>query len=172
MKPSAASLVQSRCHTSIETPIGWVVITGDVDGIASVYFAEASKGQTEEVPECLTECASQLQEYFKGDRTDFDLKLRPQGTDFQTQVWNALLGIPYGQTCSYLDVALAIQNRQAVRAVGAANGQNPITVIVPCHRVIGSNGKLTGYGGELWRKKWLLEHESNITYGKQTSLFG
>jgi methylated-DNA-[protein]-cysteine S-methyltransferase len=87
------------------------------------------------------------------------------------QVWNALLGIPFGVVRSYKDVALALKKENAIRAVGAANGQNRLNIIIPCHRVIGSNGDLTGYGGELWRKKWLLEHERSVEYGKQASLF-
>ncbi|MEM7037830.1 MAG: methylated-DNA--[protein]-cysteine S-methyltransferase, partial [Bacteroidota bacterium] len=96
---------------------------------------------------------------------------QPAGTKFQVSVWNALLGIPFGQTRSYKQVALAIRNEKAVRAVGAANGQNPVSLIIPCHRVIGANGSLTGYGGELWRKEWLLKHEHGIAYGTQGNLF-
>jgi len=96
--------------------------------------------------------------------------LQPEGTDFQKAVWQQLAAIPYGQTASYGDIARALGNPQAVRAVGAANGQNPISIIIPCHRVIGSNGKLTGYGGGLWRKEWLLEHEGRLA-GQQIRLF-
>lgn len=158
-------------HTSIHTPIGFVKIEGDELGVAGVYFFDEDPGASSIVPENIALCALQLQQYFDGNRKTFDVKLRPQGTDFQTTVWNALLGIPYGVTRSYKDVALALKKENAVRAVGAANGQNPISVIIPCHRVIGSNGDLTGYGGELWRKKWLLAHEQGIAYGQQTSLF-
>ncbi len=119
------------------------------------------------VDPALEECVAQLDQYFKGTRKDFSLKLALEGTEFQQQVWRELSNIPYGQTASYLDIARAIGNEQAVRAVGAANGQNPISIIIPCHRVIGSDGKLTGYGGGLWRKEWLLTHERNFSVGRQ-----
>jgi len=104
----------------------------------------------------------QIDGYFAGRRTVFDLPLDLRGTDFQRRVWKQLLTVPFGQTATYLDIALALGNPQAVRAVGAANGQNPVSVIVPCHRIIASNGKLTGYGGGLWRKEWLLRHEGAL----------
>ncbi|MCK5677367.1 MAG: methylated-DNA--[protein]-cysteine S-methyltransferase, partial [Flavobacteriaceae bacterium] len=100
--------------------------------------------------------------------TSFDLKLNPQGTDFQQNVWNELQRIPYGKTTSYLDQSKKMGNVKAIRAIASANGKNPIWIIIPCHRVIGSDGSLTGYAGGLWRKKWLLEHENPT---KQTSLF-
>jgi methylated-DNA-[protein]-cysteine S-methyltransferase len=115
----------------------------------------------------LEECLAQIDQYFQGTRQEFSLQLAPEGTDFQQQVWRELSKIPYGQTASYLDIARAIGNEQAVRAVGAANGQNPISIIIPCHRVIGSDGKLTGYGGGLWRKEWLLTHERDFSIGRQ-----
>ena len=104
-------------------------------------------------------CQQQLNEYFAGQRRVFDLPLEPQGTPFQRSIWVCLLRIPFGQTASYRAIAEMANNRQAVRAVGAANGKNPIGIIVPCHRVIGSDGTLTGYAGGLERKAWLLEHE-------------
>lgn len=110
----------------------------------------------------------QLQEYFEGKRTDFDLKLNPQGTEFQQKVWKSLLEIPYGKTVSYMDQTKKIGDVKAIRAVASANGKNPLWIAVPCHRVIGTNGSLTGYAGEIWRKKWLLEHENPST---QQSLF-
>jgi methylated-DNA-[protein]-cysteine S-methyltransferase len=100
-----------------------------------------------------------MDEYFEGSRKEFQLPLAPEGTDFQKRVWSELLNIPYGATCSYLDVARALGDANAIRAVGAANGRNPISIIIPCHRVIGADGSLTGYGGGLWRKEWLLRHE-------------
>ena len=110
-------------------------------------------------------------EYFAKQRRTFELKLKPVGTIFQKEVWTVLQTIPFGITRSYLDVALAMKNEKATRAVGAANGQNKLNIVVPCHRVIGSDGSLTGYGGELWRKEWLLNHEREQVYGKQESLF-
>ena len=111
----------------------------------------------------LLACRSQLDEYFGGKRRIFDLKLEPRGTAFQERVWHELLRIPYGETRSYKDIAIDVGNSQAVRAVGMANGRNPISIIIPCHRVIGINGDLVGYGGELWRKQWLLDHEIGRT---------
>ncbi|MCL4299245.1 MAG: methylated-DNA--[protein]-cysteine S-methyltransferase [Anaerolineae bacterium] len=122
------------------------------------------------LPPVMAACLAQLDAYFKGEGREFSFKLEPAGTDFQKAVWRQLLTIPYGQTASYLDVARQVSNEKAVRAVGAANGQNPIAIIVPCHRVIGSNGQLTGYGGGLWRKAWLLNHEKKFS-GQQMALF-
>ena len=156
---------------SFECPIGWVTIEGAERGLHSLYFYEEDKGTDAELPACLVEARRQLDAYFAGSLKEFDLPLAPVGTDFQRGVWNALLGVAYGQTKAYRDIALALNNEKAVRAVGAANGQNPISVIIPCHRVIGSNGTLTGYGGGLWRKEWLLKHERTMTYGAQTLLF-
>ncbi len=158
-------------HTSLLTPIDWLRIEGDDLGITAVKFMSENPGESEEVPAALVHAQEQLEEYFSGKRQHFELSLRPTGTDFQRMVWNALQGIPFGQTQSYGDIASLLKKEKAVRAVGAANGQNPIAVIVPCHRVIGANGQLTGYAGELWRKKWLLAHEASFKYGKQQSLF-
>ncbi|MBC9786055.1 methylated-DNA--[protein]-cysteine S-methyltransferase [Heliobacterium chlorum] len=128
------------------------------------FFPGCERGAAQEasVPECLTACLQQLDEYFRGTRKDFNVKLNPQGTQFQKQVWRKLPDIPYGKTASYKDIAEAVGNPKAVRAVGGANSQNPISIIVPCHRIIGSNGKLTGYAGGLWRKEWLLAHEQKV----------
>jgi len=116
----------------------------------------------------IEKCCSQLSEYFDGTRKEFDLPLQQNGTVFQQQVWNELINIPYGKTISYMELSKRIGNAKAIRAVGTTNGKNNISIIVPCHRVIGSNGDLTGYGGELWRKKWLLEHEAKYGNGVQT----
>ena len=110
-------------------------------------------------------CIRQLDEYFAGKRKDFELPVTQYGTEFQKRVWNELLQIPYGKTISYHELSKRIGNVKAIRAVGACNGSNKICIIVPCHRVIGSNGDLTGYGGDLWRKKWLLQHEAKYEYG-------
>ena len=107
----------------------------------------------------LQDCADQLDEYFQGVRFAFDLPLTPAGTSFQQRVWSALAAIPYGEVISYIELSRRIGDAKAVRAVGSANGKNPIAILIPCHRVIGANGKLTGYAGELWRKEWLLKHE-------------
>ncbi|MCB0195933.1 MAG: methylated-DNA--[protein]-cysteine S-methyltransferase [Anaerolineae bacterium] len=153
--------------------IGLIEITSSSTAIQSLYFID-SDSQPEPInqgtePKILQECRTQLDEYFKSGRNSFDLLLEPEGTAFQKAVWQQLLRIPFGQTASYLDIARMVGNPKAVRAVGAANGQNPISVIIPCHRIIGSNGKLTGYGGGLWRKAWLLQHEGVLS--TQLALF-
>lgn len=154
--------------------IGLLEIVGTEVTIKAITFIEAEAGEATfdqaGLPALLRACLSQFDEYFKGERREFSLALDPKGTDFQKAVWRQLATIPYGQTVSYLEIARLIGNEKAVRAVGAANGQNPITIIVPCHRVIGSNGQLTGYGGGLWRKAWLLNHERKYG-GVQMSLF-
>ena len=157
--------------TSFKSPIGWVVLEGDALGIAKIWFSEENVGKSAVIDACLQDGATQLQEYFAKQRRTFELKLKPVGTIFQKEVWTVLQTIPFGITRSYLDVALAMKNEKATRAVGAANGQNKLNIVVPCHRVIGSDGSLTGYGGELWRKEWLLNHEREQVYGKQESLF-
>lgn len=145
--------------------IGTIEITATDAGVASVSFAKQNlrrQAATAVTPNKHTDqCKQQLIEYLNKQRQTFALTLAPQGTDFQQQVWQALLTIPYGQVASYADIAQQINNPKAVRAVGAANGKNPISIIVPCHRVIGSNGTLTGYAGGLERKQWLLQHESS-----------
>ena len=113
-------------------------------------------------------CFSQLDDYFEGNLKSFDLETDLQGTDFQLSVWKYLLSIPYGKTVSYLDIARYLKNPKTIRAVGKANGSNPVSIIVPCHRVIGRDGSLTGYAGGIWRKKWLLDHELR---SNQLSLF-
>lgn len=153
----------------IETPLGIAAITGDHNGILSISVldTETIKPSTE-IPECLENAVVQLQEYFAGQRRVFQLHLQLKGTTFQKSVWQELLHIPYGKTCSYLELTRKLGDVKAIRAVAAANGQNPFWIVVPCHRVIGSDGSLTGYAGGLWRKKWLLEHEYPY---KQQKLF-
>jgi len=153
------------------SPVGLIEITGNEEGIATVHFIENRAGYSTKIPTVLKECIYQLDEYFKGIRKEFGLKLNPQGSDFQKKVWDKLITVPFGKTNSYLDISKQLGDVNATRAVGNANGNNPIAIIIPCHRVIGSDGKLTGYSGGLWRKEWLLTHEKNITFGKQTQLF-
>jgi methylated-DNA-[protein]-cysteine S-methyltransferase len=138
--------------------LGMIRIQGDISGISDVDFTN-DENEPGPVPPELVECHTQIDEYFHGKRKKFDLKLNPAGTEFQIRVWKQLENIPYGKTASYRDVAMAIGNKNAARAVGMANARNPISIIVPCHRVIGKDGSLTGYGGGLDRKKWLLEFE-------------
>ena len=152
----------------INSPIGITKISGDENGIASVTVLNTDEKISDIIPEELEDCVLQLQEYFKGERQEFSLKLNPQGTEFQQRVWDALQTIPYGKTTSYLELSKQLGDVKAIRAVANANGKNPLWIIIPCHRVIGSDGSLTGYAGGLHRKKWLLEHESPY---KQQSLF-
>ncbi|MGV3697636.1 methylated-DNA--[protein]-cysteine S-methyltransferase [Flavobacterium sp.] len=151
----------------IQSPLGITKIVGDAEGV-SVISILTEGNITAEIPKNLKECVSQLREYFEGRRTEFDFRINPQGTDFQQKVWQELLNIPFGKTLSYLDLSKKLGDVKAIRAVASANGRNPLWIVVPCHRVIGTDGSLTGYAGGLWRKKWLLEHESP---SKQQSLF-
>jgi methylated-DNA-[protein]-cysteine S-methyltransferase len=151
----------------INSPLGITKIEGDENGITIISVL--SEGMvSEEIPENLKEAVNQLQEYFDGSRTDFTLKLNPKGTDFQQTVWKELSNIPFGKTMSYLDLAKKLGDPKVIRAAASANGKNPLWIVVPCHRVIGTDGSLTGYAGGLWRKKWLLEHENPTN---QQSLF-
>ncbi|MCD8448728.1 methylated-DNA--[protein]-cysteine S-methyltransferase [Tenacibaculum dicentrarchi] len=141
---------------------------GNTNGIQAIFWVDKITEPPTKTPDCLHNCVVQLSEYFARIRTTFDLKLNPQGTDFQQKVWAELLNIPFGKSTTYLQQSKQLANPKAIRAVASANGKNPISIIIPCHRVIGSDGSLTGYAGGLWRKKWLLEHESDC---KQQSLF-
>jgi methylated-DNA-[protein]-cysteine S-methyltransferase len=153
----------------INSPLGITKIIGDENGVAVISVSDVGSNEiSETIPEVLQDAVSQLDEYFEGKRTDFNLKLNPKGTEFQQKVWQALLEIPYGKTVSYMDQTKKLGDVKAIRAVASANGKNPLWIVVPCHRVIGTNGSMTGYAGEIWRKKWLLEHENPT---KQQSLF-
>ena len=145
-------------YSYFKSPIGLVQIGGTASEVTSLDFVERRREKTESHP-LIDRAARQIAEYFAGKRQVFDLPISYQGTDFQERVWGQLLKVPYGETASYQDIARGVGNPLAVRAVGAANGKNPISLIVPCHRIIGSNGTLVGYGGGLWRKEWLLKHE-------------
>ena len=151
----------------VHTPLGFAEITGDENGLVSITVSDMER-PLDIIPEVLEDAVHQLKEYFEGVRKTFDLTLNPQGTDFQKRVWEALLAIPFGKTVSYLELSKRLGDVKAIRAVAAANGKNPLWIVVPCHRVIGSNGDLVGYAGGLHRKKWLLEHESP---SKQQTLF-
>ena len=153
---------------TINTPLGVAKITGDSDGVAAVSILNSNEAISDIIPEELQDCVYQLQEYFQRTRNSFNLKLNPHGTDFQKHVWRLLQAIPFGKTMSYLELSKQFGDVKAIRAVASANGKNPLWIIVPCHRVIGSDGSLTGYAGGLSRKQWLLEHESPY---KQQSLF-
>ncbi|MCR4416355.1 MAG: methylated-DNA--[protein]-cysteine S-methyltransferase [Ignavibacteria bacterium] len=143
-----------------KSPIGILKISADEKGITGIDFVKKEdKSIQDSSSKIIQDCIKQLDEYFQGRRKSFDLKLNPAGTEFQRRVWKELLKIPYGKTLSYGDISKRIKNKSAVRAVGQAIGKNPISIVIPCHRVIGSDGSLTGYASGLWRKKWLLKLE-------------
>ena len=152
----------------LQTPLGTASITGDDNGIAAISIRDDDHEVTKKIPQTLQPAVKQLQEYFDGTRTKFDFKCNPQGTEFQQKVWRELLNVPFGKTVSYMDITKKLGDVKAIRAVASANGKNPLWIVVPCHRIIGTDGSLTGYAGGLWRKKWLLEHENPSA---QQSLF-
>jgi methylated-DNA-[protein]-cysteine S-methyltransferase len=157
----------------IQTPIGYICIQAGDETVHAVLFIKKDKEHETAVSKhtnhpLIQNCITQLNEYFDGSRKIFNLPLQQDGTLFQHKVWNQLLKIDYGRTISYLELSKQIGDVKAIRAVGTTNGKNQLAIIVPCHRVIGSDGKLTGYAGELWRKKWLLEHEGKFANGVQT----
>ena len=152
----------------IHSPLGRTKIEGNADGISTITVLNSDEKLTDIIPEGLQDCVYQLHEYFEGTRQQFSLKLNPKGTKFQQKVWKALQTIPYGTTTTYLKLSQQLGDVKAIRAVANANGKNPLWIVIPCHRVIGSDGSLTGYAGGLQRKQWLLEHESPY---KQQSLF-
>lgn len=151
----------------LKSPLGITKIVGDANGISEISVSDEGEVSVS-IPKELEQAVIQLQEYFEGRRNDFNLKLNPKGTEFQQRVWQELLNIPFGKTLSYLELSKKLGDVKAIRAVAAANGKNPLWIVVPCHRVIGTDGSLTGYAGGLWRKKWLLEHENPTN---QQSLF-
>jgi methylated-DNA-[protein]-cysteine S-methyltransferase len=150
--------------TYLPSPLGQLLLTASANGLRGLWImgekhCPALPPQAEENPAAFTSAAAQLTEYFSGTRQHFELPLEPLGTPFQLEAWAALQKIPYGETRTYQQQAAAIQRPAAIRAIGTANGRNPLSIIVPCHRVIGANGTLTGYGGGLAAKQWLLDHE-------------
>lgn len=151
----------------IKTPLGIAKIMGDEHGISEISISDEGIISSI-IPVVLQEAVSQLNDYFEGKRNNFTFKLNPSGTEFQQKVWKGLLEIPFGKTMSYLELSKKLGDVKAIRAVASANGKNPLWIVVPCHRVIGTDGSLTGYAGGLWRKKWLLEHENPTA---QQSLF-
>ncbi|WP_206427367.1 methylated-DNA--[protein]-cysteine S-methyltransferase [Clostridium rectalis] len=141
-----------------KSPIGYIKITSSDNTILAVNFIDSINKKSSN-NSITSMCISQLDEYFKGIRKMFNLPISPNGTNFQNRVWNELTNIPYGTTVSYKDIGEKIGNKNYSRAVGNANNKNKIVIIIPCHRIIGSNKKLVGYAGGLWRKQWLIEHE-------------
>jgi methylated-DNA-[protein]-cysteine S-methyltransferase len=154
----------------LETPVGELELTSTATDLLSALFVQTEKNTLDKQPVSFSkvneETKKQLNAFFKKELTTFDLPLNPAGTDFQKKVWNELTRVPFGQTISYLTLAKKLGDANSIRAAASANGKNPITIIIPCHRVIGANGTLVGYSGDMWRKQWLLEHES-----RQESLF-
>ena len=151
----------------IKTPLGIATIIGDENGVSEISVSQEGEVSTI-IPAVLQEAVLQLQDYFEKKRTSFDFKINLKGTEFQQKAWKGLLEIPFGKTMSYMELSKNMGDAKAIRAVASANGKNPLWIVVPCHRVIGADGSLTGYAGGLWRKKWLLEHENPTT---QQSLF-
>ena len=156
-------------YTRIESPIEPLLLASDGESLTSLFMVTQRHGPffsetwiRDDNAKPFAEARRQMEAYFAGELTEFDLPLNMTGTEFQKTVWRELLNIPFGVTISYGELAERVGNPSASRAVGAANGRNPISIIVPCHRVIGSNGKLTGYGGGIERKEWLLAHESKF----------
>lgn len=156
---NATSPAATAC---LDTPIGPVTVTATPAGIIAVAYGGRPVAPPPASPPCLEAALVQLAEYFAGRRTVFDLPLMPRGTAFQTVVWTKLAAIPFGATLSYRHLAAALGAPRAVRAIGAANGRNPLNIIIPCHRVLGADGSLTGYSGGLERKRWLLDHEQRV----------
>jgi len=163
-----------------QSPVGILKIKAHQGCINEILFMDESTTEMDNIDEkiiepadltALTKCRQQLDEYFLGKRKTFDFPIKQEGTLFQEKVWNELINIPYGKTISYRQLSEMIGNAKSIRAVGTANGRNNLPIVVPCHRVIGSDGSLTGYGGGLWRKNWLLEHENKFGNGV-VSLFG
>ena len=163
---------RSPLYAKVDSPVGPLTLVADGDDLIGIYFENAALAENAPLATAppawvrdehrLRPAALQLAEYFAGERTRFDLPLAPRGTPFQRTVWAALLAIPYGETMSYGELARAIGKPTASRAVGAANGRNPLSIVIPCHRVIGADGSMTGYGGEISRKRVLLDLEARV----------
>lgn len=168
MQPSIRHEEASTVTSKVEyqSPIGVIEIVGTEEAIVSILFTDSDvvkNGLTDLTFQVVKDCCRELDEYFSGTRKEFTVPYENEGTEFRRNVWQALTEIPYAQTASYRDIARFIGNEKAVRAVGTANGKNKLSIIIPCHRIIGSNGTLTGYAGGLWRKEWLLAHEQKHT---------
>ena len=157
--------------TYYHSPVGVLKIVCTEDYISEISYydkVQVTDSRRGHMPPMLIQCVEQLIQYFHGELRKFDLPIVQEGTPFQQEVWNQLMTIPFGKTISYLELARRIGDTKATRAVAVANGKNNVSIIIPCHRVIGINGDLVGYMGGLWRKKWLLEHEMKVAYGVQT----
>ncbi|MBL0048296.1 MAG: methylated-DNA--[protein]-cysteine S-methyltransferase [Bacteroidetes bacterium] len=151
----------------IATPLGFLILKGNNEFISVITFSDEKVNSSKGLPPIAKEAALQLKEYFSAKRKEFTFPIQQVGTDFQQTVWMHLQKIPFGQTRSYLKIAAQLGDPKSIRAVGNANGKNNLAIVIPCHRVIGESGKLVGYAGGLWRKKWLLDHENKIENGVQ-----
>ena len=162
-------MMEEVATTYYHSPIGLMRICGTDKFLTQVYFVDdPGEIMPMQVNPLLQTCTEQLIEYFNGQRRVFDLPVNQPGTAFQQKVWSRLNEIPFGKTISYLQLAKNLGDPKVIRAAAATNGKNQLCVIIPCHRVIGSNQSLVGYAGGLWRKKWLLQHENKIAHGVQT----
>ena len=163
--------MQNLYYTYYQSPVGLLKIGGTDNYISELSFVDNKEQVTHGEPgisEIMHQCTEELIEFFNGKRRSFDIPVYQEGTAFQQTVWGELLNIPFGKTISYLELAKRLGDIKTVRAVASTSGKNKIAIIVPCHRVIGSDKSLVGYGGGLWRKKWLLQHEFRVTHGVQT----
>jgi len=168
---NALGNIDTSFSTYYHSPVGLLKISGTENYISEVSFfdkVQKTESRKKNLPPLMIQCLEQLIQYFQGERRVFELPIHQPGTPFQQEVWSELMTIPYGKTISYLELARKTGDTKATRAVANANGKNNVAIIVPCHRVIGSNRDLVGYGGGLWRKKWLLEHEAKVAHGVQT----
>lgn len=161
-------VMEETFHQYLLSPIGWLRICVTEEALVAISFVENEGDSSAVQPELLKQVGLQLNEYFEGTRLDFDINLNPEGSEFQKKVWELVSDIPFGETVSYLDIAIKTGSGKNTRAVGLANGKNPIPIIIPCHRIIGSNGKLIGYAGGLDKKRWLLQHELRFSNNKTT----
>lgn len=149
----------------IDTPLGFLHLKASERGLSSAFFCDQAPIETVTIPKSLETPVTQIREYFSNKRQRFSLSLDVSGTDFQKKVWDILYTLPFGKTVTYLEMAKRLGDPKVIRAAASANGKNPIAIIIPCHRVIGSDGSLTGYAGGLHRKKWLLDHENPVKQG-------
>jgi len=159
--------MQNLYKAYFNSPVGIIEVESTEDAVVAINFVEREGEPSGNIPPVMSQCLAELYEYFAGKRKSFSVRLNPEGTVFQKKVWNELLNIPFGKTSSYLALAKSIADEKSIRAVGGANGKNKIAILVPCHRVIGSNNELVGYAGGKWRKQWLLEHEGAMSNNQQ-----
>ena len=175
LTPSNMATTLEITSTYYKSPLGLLRVGGTDTYISEISFVDhleeaefQGAGLRGPVTPIVIQCIEQLIQYFQGQRRVFEFPICQEGTEFQQKVWNELMSIPFGKTISYLELSRQLGDTKAIRAAAAANGRNQIVIVVPCHRVIGSKRDLVGYGGGLWRKKWLLDHETKVQYGVQT----